>query len=53
MTDHTPPQQVTVPEDALSPREQRIFRAAGVLRWGAVLHGVLLYCARIGRLSTG
>lgn len=29
------------PEEALTPREQRLERAAGVLRWGAIINGAL------------
>ncbi|MBZ0292981.1 MAG: hypothetical protein K8L99_10505 [Anaerolineae bacterium] len=48
---------VTVPEEALTPREIRLDRAAVVLRWGAIANGALviglLLLALIGGLQQG
>jgi ABC-2 type transport system permease protein len=48
----TIPETIEAPEEALTPREQRLERAAGVLRWGAIVSGglvvVLLAAALLG-----
>jgi ABC-2 type transport system permease protein len=42
MTDTlSPVQMVSAPEEALSPRELRLERAASILRWSAVINGLL------------
>jgi hypothetical protein len=41
MIDDTAVQLVDSPEEALSPREARLERAAAILRWGAIGNGVL------------
>ena len=51
-TAETIPETIEAPKDALTPREQRLERAAGVLRWGAIVSGglvvVLLAAALLG-----
>lgn len=46
---------VTIPEEALTPREQRLDRAAAALRWGAIINGglvvLLLVLALLGGLQ--
>ncbi len=47
MADDYKPVMVPEPEEALSPREARILKAATILRWGAILHVALLVTALI------
>src|SRR5690606_6869993 len=51
-TAETIPETIEAPKEALTPREQRLERAAGVLRWGAIVSGglvvVLLAAALLG-----
>lgn len=42
MIDNAKNEKVPEPEEALSPREARILKAAAVLRWGAIVHAALL-----------
>ncbi|MAS37785.1 MAG: hypothetical protein CL610_27565 [Anaerolineaceae bacterium] len=56
MTVSESPQMIDTPEEALTPREQRLERAAALLRWGAIVNGglalLLLVAALIGGLQT-
>jgi len=45
--------RVVAPEEALSPREQRIYRAAGMLRRATAIHVVLLLAAVVVGLLEG
>lgn len=53
--DISPIEWIDLPEEALTPREQRLERAAGVLRWGAVANGavtlLLLVLALLGGIQ--
>lgn len=44
---------VNVPEDALTPREQRIEQTARIIRWGAWIHGLILVLFLVGLLVGG
>ncbi len=44
---------VTIPEEALTPREIRLDRAAVVLRWGALINAALVVLLLIGSLLSG
>lgn len=44
---------ITVPEEALTPREIRLERAAGVLRWGAIANGILVGLLLVAALLAG
>ncbi|MEM6282563.1 MAG: hypothetical protein AAF787_10255 [Chloroflexota bacterium] len=46
-------EMVPEPQEALTPREARILKAAAVLRWGAILHGVLLVAALAASIVGG
>lgn len=53
--DVTPVEWIDLPEEALTPREQRLERAAAVLRWGAIANGalaiILIVLALLGGLK--
>jgi ABC-2 type transport system permease protein len=44
---------ITVPEEALTPREIRLERAAGILRWGAIANGMVAGLLIVAALLAG
>ena len=44
---------IAIPEEALTPREIRLERAAGVLRWGAIANGVVAGLLIVAALLAG